>query len=134
MYGCDRWSFNFDRIFFIRKATKCCSKWRKIFQSNLVCLRVQFFGPLFSSGNLEANVKLFTDDTSMFSVVSNPINTSKKLNKNLDKVGLWANKWQISFNPDPSKQAQVVIFFKEDNQSMSIINSKAFGDTSWSRA
>ena len=40
------------------------------------------------SGNLEANVRLFTDDTSMFSVVSNPINTSQKLNKNLDKVGL----------------------------------------------
>ena len=82
------------------------------------------------SGNLEANVRLFTDDTSMFSVVSNPINTSQKLNKNLDKVGLWANKWEMSFNPDPSKQAQVVIFFTEDNQSISIINSKAFGDTS----
>ena len=66
----------------------------------------------------------------MFSVVSNPINTSQKLNKNLDKVGLWANKWEMSFNPDPSKQVQVVMFFTEDNQSISIFNSKAFGDTS----
>ena len=82
------------------------------------------------SGNLEANVKLIADDTSMVLVVSDPINTSQKLNNDLDQVGLWANKWKMSFNPDPSKQAQKVIFFTEDNQSISIINSKAFGDTS----
>ena len=102
-----------------------------------MCLRVQFFAPLFFltyvndlSGNLEANIKLLVDHTSMFSVVSDPINTSQKLNKDPDKVGLWANKWKMSFNPDPSKQAQEVIFFTEDNQSISIINSKAFGHTS----
>ena len=65
----------------------------------------------------------------MFSVVSNAMNTSQKLNKDLDKVGLWANKWKISFNPDPSKQSQVVIFFTGDNPSISIINSKVFGNT-----
>ena len=60
-----------------------------------MCLRVQFSGALFFfkcvndlSRNLEANVKLFADDTSTFSVVSNPINTSQELNKDLDKVGL----------------------------------------------
>ena len=66
----------------------------------------------------------------MFSVVSDPINTSQKLNKDPDKVDLWANKWKMSFNPDPSKQAQDIIFFTEDNQSISIINSKAFEHTS----
>ena len=102
-----------------------------------MCLRVQFFGPSFFlkyindlSGNLEAYLKLFADDTSMFSVVSNPINTSQKLNKDLDKVGFWANKWKMSFNSDPSKQTQVVIFFTEDIQSISIINSKGFWDAS----
>ena len=64
----------------------------------------------------------------MFLVVSDPISTSQKLNKDLDKVGLWANKWKMFFNPDPSKQAQEIIFFTEDNQSILIINSKAFGD------
>ena len=73
----------FYRVFFIRKATKSCSEWTRTLQSQLVCLRVQFFGPSFFlkcindlSGNLEAYLKLFADDTSMFSVVSNPINTS----------------------------------------------------------
>ena len=70
------------------------------------------------SDNLESNVKLFADNTSMFSVVHDPINTSQKLNNDLDKVSLWANKWKMSFNSDPSKQAQEVIF-TEDKQSIS---------------
>ena len=51
-------------------------------------------GPLFFiyiddlSDNLESNVKLFADDTSMFSVVRDLINTSQKLNNDLDKVSL----------------------------------------------
>ena len=48
----------------------------------------------------------------MFSVFSDPTNTSQKLNKDLGK-GLWANKWKMFFNPDPSKQTQEVIFFRE---------------------
>ena len=62
------------------------------------------------SNNLESNVKLFADDTLMFPVVRDPINTSPKLNRDFAKVGLWANKWKMYFNPDPSKQAQEVIF------------------------
>ena len=77
------------------------------------------------SGNLEANVKLFADDTSMFLVASDPINTSQNT-----KIGLWSNKWKMSFNPHPSKQAQEVICFTEDNQSISIINTKVFWDIS----
>ena len=68
------------------------------------------------SDNLESNVKLFADDTSMFSVVRDPINTSQELNNDLHKVSLWAYKWKMSFNPDPSKQAQEVIFSRKINK------------------
>ena len=44
--------------------------------------------------------------TSMILVVSDPINSSQKLNKNLHKVGLCTNKWTMSFNPDQLKQGQ----------------------------
>ena len=50
----------------------------------------------FDRVNLMCNVNLFPDDTSMFSIVSDPINTSQKLNKDLDEVSLWLNKWKIS--------------------------------------
>ena len=56
------------------------------------------------------------DHTSIFAVFSDTINTSQKLNKDLDRVGLWANKWKISFNPDSLKQAQEVIFSRKINK------------------
>ena len=52
----------------------------------------------------------------MFLAVCDPINTSQKLINDLDKVSLWANKWKMSFNPDPSKQAQEVIFSRKINK------------------
>ena len=52
----------------------------------------------------------------MFSVVRDPINTSPKLNNDLVKVSLWANNWKMPFNPDPSKQAQEVIFSRKINK------------------
>ena len=58
----------------------------------------------------ESNVKLFANDTSRFSVVYDTINISQKLNNDLKRVSLCANKWKMSFNPDQSKQAQGVIF------------------------
>ena len=42
----------------------------------------------------------------MFSVLRYLINPSQKLNNDLDKVSIWANKLKMSFNPDPSQQAQ----------------------------
>ena len=74
------------------------------------------------SENLEPNVKLFADDTSMFSVLCKPINTSQKLKNDLDKVTLFPNKWKMLFNPEPSKQVQASSrgnFFMEDKQCIS---------------
>ena len=50
------------------------------------------------SDNLESNVKLFTDDMSLFSLVRNPINISQTLKNDLHKVSLSANKWKISLS------------------------------------
>ena len=61
-------------------------------------------------GPLDPDVKLFADDTLMFSVVNNPINTSQKMNEDLNKISLRSNKWKISFNLDRSKQVQEAIF------------------------
>ena len=68
------------------------------------------------SDNLESHVKLFPDEISIFSFDSDFINTSQKLNKDLNNDGLWSNQWKISFNPDPSKQAQEVTFSRKKNK------------------
>ena len=93
-------------------------------QSNLVCLRsnywsIDFYIYIYTnnlSGNLKSNVNLFADDTSMFSVVRDPINTSQKLKTDFDGVSLWANIWKMSFNPDQSEQAQKVILLLKINK------------------
>ena len=60
--------------------------------------------------NLSTNVKLFADDTSLFSVVHDIATSSCDLNYDLNRVREWAFQWKMSFNPEPSKQAQEVIF------------------------
>ena len=62
---------------------------------------------------LSSNAKLFADDTSLFSVVHNANTTAKELNNDLVKISRWAYQWKMSFNPDPSKQAQEVIFSRK---------------------
>ena len=62
------------------------------------------------SGNLSSKAKLFADDTSLFNV-AHDINTSaNELNNDLKKVSNLAFQWKMSFNSNPSKQAQKVIF------------------------
>ena len=62
---------------------------------------------------LSSNAKLFADDISLFSVVHNANTTAKELNNDLVKISRWAYQWKMSFNPDPSKQAQEVIFSRK---------------------
>ena len=60
--------------------------------------------------DLKSNVKLFADDTSLFSIVFEPLETANILNKDFDNIWGWAEQWKMSFNLDPTKQAQEVIF------------------------
>ena len=59
--------------------------------------------------NLKSNQKLFADDASLFTIINDPNTTAKQLCEDLDKIAEWAFQWKMSFNPDPSKQAQRVI-------------------------
>ena len=56
---------------------------------------------------------MFADDTSLFSVVHSINGSCSDLNNDLIKIGNWAHQWKMSFNPDPTKQAQEVIFSRK---------------------
>ena len=68
------------------------------------------------SENLVSNPKLFADDTSLFSVVQDITLSTKNLNDDLKKINKWAFQRKISFNLDPNKQAQEVIFSRKLNK------------------
>ena len=62
---------------------------------------------------LKCNVKLFADDTSLFTVVEDSNTAANDMNHDLDLIGQWAHAWRMSFNPDPQKQAVELTFSKK---------------------
>ena len=66
---------------------------------------------------LQSNVKIFADDTSLFSVMLDSLKSLTLLNSDLRLIMKWAVQWKMSFNPDPSKQAVEIIFSKKINTS-----------------
>ena len=65
------------------------------------------------SNALSSNWKLFTNDTSLFSVVNNIHKSATTLRQDLNATTNWAIQWKMIFNPDLSKQAQEVIFSRK---------------------
>ena len=62
---------------------------------------------------LKSNVKLFSDDTFLFSFVKNKEESASDLTNDLNRISKWAYNWKMSFNPDPKKPAQEVLFSKK---------------------
>ena len=63
--------------------------------------------------NLLSSSKIFADDTSLFSLVVDQVQSANTLNSDLLRISEWAYQWKMSFNPDPSKQAVEVCFSKK---------------------
>ena len=55
------------------------------------------------SDGITSNVKLFADDTSIFSAIHDINYSASDLNSDLQKISEWVFKWKMSFNPDLEK-------------------------------
>ena len=64
---------------------------------------------------LKFNVKLFANDTSVFSVFKNKEESASDITNGLDTISIWAYNWKMSFNPDPKKRAQEVLFSRKNS-------------------
>ena len=53
--------------------------------------------------DINANIRLFADDTSLYIVVDHPDTASTVLNRDLQTVYSWSQTWLVSFNPVKSK-------------------------------
>ena len=67
--------------------------------------------------DLNSNVKLFADLTSLFTLVRDPTLTTETLNKNLTKIFQLIQQSKMLFNPDSLKQAKEIVFSQKTNQS-----------------
>ena len=50
-----------------------------------------------------SNVKLFADDTSLFSVVHDVNASARELNDDLKNINKWAFHWKMNIKPDPTE-------------------------------
>ena len=66
--------------------------------------------------NLSSNPKLFGDGTSLFSVVRDVNTSANEINDDFKKIEAWTQQGKMSFNPDPLKQSQEVIFSRKRNK------------------
>ena len=93
------------------------------------------FGPLLFliyfndlRNELKSNVKLFVNDTSLFTIVKDKNESSNTLNNDLMLISKWVYNWQIHFNPDPSKSVLEVLFpgkiIRERRETSSTTNLK----------
>ena len=53
--------------------------------------------------DLDTNVRLFADDTSLYIIVDTPVIAASKLNTDLLKIHKWATRWLVTFNPSKSE-------------------------------
>ena len=74
-------------------------------------------GPLFFlvyindlAEGLVSDVRMFADDTSLFSIVYDEKVSADILNADLKFIEKWVYQWKMQFNPDKNKQAIQVIF------------------------
>ena len=78
------------------------------------------------TADLKCNVKLFADDTSLFTIVHDSNTATNDMNHDLELISKWAHDWRISFDPDPQKQAVKLIFSKrkaEANHPVILFNN-----------
>ena len=66
--------------------------------------------------NISSDMRLFADDSSLFTCVKGVTQTHHKLLKDLQTVTLWAYQWKMVFNPDITKQTIEVIFSCKKNK------------------
>ena len=60
--------------------------------------------------DIESDILIFADDTSLFASGTDPVETVTQLNRDLEKISSWAKLWKVSFNAKKSKD---VIFSKK---------------------
>ena len=52
---------------------------------------------------IESDILIFADDTSLFATGSDPSETAQVLNRDLEKISIWATKWKVQFNASKTK-------------------------------
>ena len=53
--------------------------------------------------DIASQIRLFADDTSLYIVVDNPVQSSLTINNDLNTIHMWAKSWLVDFNPNKTE-------------------------------
>ena len=118
--------YDLDSKYFKRPETTCSVKRKKLAVGIYICRVPQgpVLGPLFFLvyindlvDNFDSDLKMFVDDTSLFSVVRDESTTAQQLNRDLEGVLLWAWQWKMEFS-----KTEKVVFFRRKEKAPSYPN------------
>ena len=76
--------------------------------------------------DIESEILIFADDTTLLASGSDPAETTSQLNKDLDKISAWAQTWKVTFNAGKSKD--VIFSNKCLNNSPPLLFNNMFID------
>ena len=62
---------------------------------------------------INSSIRHFADDTSLYIIVDDPLDSAIKLNADLSRIDMWASMWLVTFNPSKSES---LIFSRKVNQ------------------
>ena len=68
--------------------------------------------------NLHSNPKIFANDISLFSTVTDEDLSNSHLNNDLSKINDWAYKWKMSFNSNSIKPAHEIVLSRKKKCSL----------------
>ena len=60
--------------------------------------------------DIESEILIFADDTTLLASGNDPSETSEILNRDLNRISVWAEKWKVTFN---AKKTKDMIFSKK---------------------
>ena len=91
---------------------------------------------LLNNPGLTSTVKIYADDTKIYRTISSPDVEIPALQCDLDRLGIWANKLQMHFNPDKCEIMRITHrkdktkpIYTLGGQSRSVRNTKDLGVT-----
>ena len=64
------------------------------------------------TSNIESDINLFADDTSLLDIVDKPDSSSLRLNRDLETINAWATQWLVTFN---ASKTDVITFSTKRN-------------------
>ena len=60
--------------------------------------------------DIKSRIKFYAVDTMLYLIVKDPSLSAEELNYDLDIIHQLAHQWKMKFNPDPTKQANEIVF------------------------